>query len=126
MLFGISHCAQNDLSERLEERLKTIYYRESTNREFRRYFSLLRKGKVLEKKGNEIRALDFYCTALFKYNPIGTDYYTRPAIIFERLKRYREAIAVCEMHIKLAKHPDAHMDLDAAEERLARLRKKCA
>lgn len=65
--------------------------------EFKKYAPLFEKGRAVEKAGKIDSALRTYLSILKKYRPVGLDYYTRPAIILEKQKKYEEAIRVCEI-----------------------------
>lgn len=117
----IPHYTQKENIKLLNDRLGTIYYRDSPDLIFDAYFALYKRGLALEKAGRLEEALDFYYWILYMFYPIGTVYFERPAIICEKLKRYDEAILVTKMYVKVAESANAHMDLPAAQRRLNRL-----
>lgn len=63
-------------------------------------YSLYEQAQLLEKNSEVEKALEIYLSILENYEPIGISYYERPAIILEKLKRYKEALGVCDLALK--------------------------
>lgn len=70
--------------------------------EFDLYSPIYKKALALEKRGKIEEALQSYLYILQEYLPIGTVYYTRPAILLERKGDYELAIQICNQAIKVA------------------------
>jgi len=85
------------------------------------YIPRLDEARSLEKLGDIEGALKVYLDIIEQYNPIGTVYYERPAIILERLGRLEQAISVCE---KALANPYLEKSWSLFEKRLNRLKKK--
>ncbi len=92
--------------------------------DFDKYFSIYETARKYEKESNIEVALELYLTILKKYMPIGAAYYDRPAIILEKLKRYDEAIKVCDLAIKNQMEYNLHFDKESFEHRKMRLIEK--
>lgn len=92
-----------------------------SEKDFEKYIKLYEKARELEKLKREDEALEIYLSILDKYIPMGTAYYERPAIIFERKKLYEEAIKICLMAIEAIKNKDFHAPPDEFKHRLKRL-----
>lgn len=86
-------------------------------------FNNLNKGKDLERDKKYEEALMLYFENL-RYQPEGMDYYERPCIVLERLKRYEEAIDICEQAIAMIEVGKFNGDILAFQKRLKRLKKK--
>ena len=93
-------------------------------RDFDKYYKSYEKARDLEKFKKEDEALKIYLSILCKYNPQGTAYYERPAIILERQKRYSEAIKICNMAIRAINSKTFNATTDEFEHRLNRLNSK--
>lgn len=68
-----------------------------SDRTFDEYSKLYEKARSLEKCNEINNALDIYLTILDKYEPIGTSYYERPAILLEKYKMYDKALSICNI-----------------------------
>lgn len=90
---------------------------------FKEYSSLYEKALILEKTDVH-GALDVYFDILNKYIPEGSSYYERPCIILEKLKRYDEAIEICNLAITRVEKNNFHFSADDFKKRLNRLIKK--
>ena len=120
----IPHYDQSEVLSLMTARLGSLYYQPISDSVFDQYYALYQKAYAYEKDGKIDRALDYYFYIILNYTAIGTVYYDRPAIVLEKLKRYEEAAVITQMHVNLAKHPNAKLDLEGAEKRLQRLQKK--
>jgi tetratricopeptide (TPR) repeat protein len=94
------------------------------DKNFSIYSNLYKKARNLEKLKKEDEALKIYLNILNKYNPQGTAYYERPAIILERQKYYKEAVKICTMAIKAINNKNFNADVNEFEHRLNRLNNK--
>lgn len=65
--------------------------------DFPKYFELYENARDHEKNGDTAKALDLYINILSNFEPSGTSYYERPAIILEKQKRYEEALKICNL-----------------------------
>ena len=115
-------------SQRLKEHKAAILLQESKNikknNDFKRYSSLYEKAINLEKINDIDGALDIYFDILNKYIPEGSSYYERPCILLEKLKRYDEAIEICNLAITRIESYNFHFSVDDFKKRLDRLIKK--
>lgn len=91
---------------------------------FNKYFKLYEKAKDLEKKKDVEGALAIYFEILDKYIPEGSVYYERPCIVLEKLKRYDEAIAICNLAITRIDNQIFNFPKEEFEKRLDRLIRK--
>lgn len=73
------------------------------NNNFDAYYKLYEKARTLEKIDNIDEALNIYLDILLKYEPIGTSYYERPAIILEKQKNYAKSLEICELVLNNSK-----------------------
>lgn len=71
------------------------------NEYFTEMHKLIERAKVLERAGREEDALKTYLEIHEKFFPNTSDLFERPAILLEKRKRFKEAIAMCEKAIKL-------------------------
>lgn len=94
------------------------------DKNFDKYFKMYENARKLERSGNVYDALDIYFEILKKYNPIGTVYYERPAIILEKLKRFNEAKQICDRAIKAIENGNFRADSEEFEKRKERLLRK--
>ncbi len=125
MKYVIPHYDRQTNLQMLRRRLQQIEYNAfEVESLFNDVYGLYLKAYQYEKNGDYETALDFYYWLLYTYSPGGTSYFERPAIILEKLKRYEEAAIITQIHIKLARHPDAHLDSAAATKRLRRIESK--
>lgn len=92
--------------------------------EHKEYFPVYQKAVKLEKASDLEKALSLYMQILRKYVPHGTVYYERPAIILERMGRYKEAIAICNMAISALEKRLFNADIEPFLKRKVRLEKK--
>ena len=96
----------------------------SDDKDFDKYSNYFKQARNLEKLKKEDEALKIYLDILNKYEPEGTAYYERPAIILEKQKRYKEAIKLCNMAIKAINNKKFNADVNEFEHRLNRLNNK--
>lgn len=73
------------------------------NNNFDAYYKLYEKARTLEKIDNIDEALNIYLDILLNYEPIGTSYYERPAIILEKQKNYAKSLEICELVLSNSK-----------------------
>lgn len=115
-------------SQKLKEYKATILLHESIiikkNNDFKKYNSLYEKARNFEKTNDIDGALRIYFDILNKYIPEGSSYYERPCIILEKLKRYDEAIEICNLAITRIEHYKFNFPADDFKNRLERLIKK--
>lgn len=71
-----------------------------------------------EKSNNFEEALLLYRMNIALYAPAGMAHYSRPAIMLEKLKRYQEAIEICQLALKRI------IDAKAFQHRICRLHRK--
>lgn len=90
----------------------------------REQFKLLQRAKKMETMGQSNRALDLYLELHDQYTPNMCDAYERPAIILERLKRYDEAIKLCEAAIEGIQNDTLSGTIDKFEKRLESIAEK--
>lgn len=125
MKYVIPHYDRQTNLQMLGRRLQQIEYNAfEAESLFNDKYGLYLRAYQYEKEGDYETALDFYYWLLYTYSPGGAVYFERPAIILEKLKRYEEAVIIVQMQIKLARHPDAHLDPAGALKRLRRLNSK--
>lgn len=91
---------------------------------FKKYSSLYEKARNFEKNNDIDSALNIYLNILDNYIPEGTVYYERPCILLEKLKRYNEAIEICNLAIARIENYDFNFSSDDYKKRLNRLIKK--
>ncbi|MBU5311866.1 hypothetical protein KQI38_07475 [Tissierella carlieri] len=94
------------------------------NNTFMQYSSLYEQARNLEKADNIDGALNIYLDILNKYIPEGSSYYERPCILLEKLKRYDEAIEICDLAIARIENYNFNFSADDFIKRLDRLIKK--
>lgn len=102
--------AQNRINKRQRTNFDIVYNRYN-------------KARELERSGNIDNALKIYLS-LIEYRPPGTDYYTRPCIILEKQKKYKEAIEICNIAIEEINNNNFNADVSEFAKRLERLEKK--
>jgi tetratricopeptide (TPR) repeat protein len=88
-----------------------------------KYIPMIDRALALEKRGKPGEALKVYLRILSRFQPSGTAYYERPAILLDRAGRTTEAIAVTRMALD---NPQLSRSHDDFRKRLARLVKKYA
>lgn len=97
----------------------------SEDQEFDQYYALYLKGLASEKGGDPDKALDIYLYILRNYLPLGTVYYSRPAILFERKGEFSLAIQICKQAIKVHySRKGANLAPEEFEHRIKRLERK--
>lgn len=89
--------------------------------EHNKIYTLYETAYSLEKENSHELALEKYFEILHNYVPIGSTYYKRPAILLEKLKRYEEAIKVCDLAIKYQQENNLHFPKEEFEHRKNRL-----
>lgn len=67
---------------------------------FAEMHKLVERAKTLERVGKDSEALEIYLEVHEKFFPNTSDLYERPAVLLEKKKRFKEAIAMCEKAIK--------------------------
>ncbi|HDK7162141.1 TPA: hypothetical protein PTV34_003508 [Clostridium botulinum] len=92
--------------------------------EHNKIYALYESARSLEKGNLFELALEKYSEILTNYIPTGTLYYERPAILLEKLKRYEEAIKICDLAIKNQQENGLHFPKEEFEHRKDRLVKK--
>lgn len=90
---------------------------------FEKILSQFQKARTLEKENKPNQALAIYLS-LIPHRPEGTDYYTRPCIILEKQKRYKEAIEICTIAIQEIEAKHFNADTQDFYHRRERLTKK--
>lgn len=70
-------------------------------RRFDESISLYNRAIAAEKAGRYNQALKLYLENLDLYSPQGLSHWERPAILLEKLKRYDEALVLCERALAL-------------------------
>ncbi|KOR24141.1 tetratricopeptide repeat protein [Clostridium sp. L74] len=103
-----------------EKRIKNL----KLENEFNKYSLVFDEAREKEKAGYIDEALTTYTNILDNYIPEGSLYYERPAILLEKLKRYEEAIKVCDLAIKNQKENSLHFPKEDFEYRKNRLVRK--
>lgn len=88
------------------------------------YYARYEQAREIERQGDLERALTIYLDIIKYCSPEGTVYYERPAIILEKLGKYKEAIRVCERAIKKINNVTFHADPQEFQKRIDRLNKK--
>jgi len=143
-LRAVLHGNPNELAKRLKKWLKKPSTQPEIEFWFRNYFSkgkelprkkerweiesqvyipLIQEALALEKQGKKEQALAIYLRILAVFEPRGTAYYERPAIILEKAGLIDEAIEICR---KALNNPYLHRSRSDFEKRLQRLEKKLA
>lgn len=113
------------ISSRYKEHLiatlecNTIQLKERTT--FNEYSTLYQKARELEKQKMYEEAIDIYLDIINRYSPSGSAYYERPCILLEKLKRYDEAINICNVAITRTEQYDFNFPVDDFKKRLDRL-----
>lgn len=93
---------------------------------FEEYSDLFTQAFAIEKT-NKDEALKIYEHILSNYVPTGTLYYERPAILYERDKRYDDALRVCNMaleNLRKVNHHTYENSKEDFEKRINRLKVK--
>lgn len=114
------------LREHLIAKLEDDAIRIKEKAVFYEYYSLFTTARNLEKQKLYEEAVNIYLDILKNYNPVGLGpaYYERPCILLEKLKRYDEAIEICNLAISRIDKYNFHFPKDDFEKRLDRLIKK--
>lgn len=94
------------------------------NDQFIEQFKLLKRAKKLEEMNNMDRALDLYIELHEKYDPNTSDAYERPAILFERKKRYQEALDMCYAAIEEIENDRVSGTVDKFQKRIDSIKEK--
>ena len=94
--------------------------------DFDEYYGRFQKAREAERAGRYEEALTAYLEILDEYEPAGTVYYERPAILLEQLGRFDEAIEVCNRAIRAIEREQMHANPDEFQRRIDRLREKQA
>jgi tetratricopeptide (TPR) repeat protein len=97
---------------------------EQWERDHKKYSPIYQKAAAFEKIGDYEKALSLYMQILSKYIPHGTVYYERPTIILERMAKYKEAVAICNVAIFALENRLFNADIELFRKRKARLEKK--
>lgn len=74
---------------------------------FDKSIKLYNKALRLEKAGKIDKAIKIYLKNIRKYRTPGIAHFERPAILLEKEGRYKEAIKVCNMALKLKIVPES-------------------
>lgn len=85
------------------------------------YYPRYLVARELERKARYEDALNIYDLILKVFEPRGTLYYERPAILLERMGRYDEAIVICNRAIRVIEAKLFHGDAEPFRRRRARL-----
>lgn|GEM_PF-2488279 len=85
------------------------------------YYPRYLVAREIERYGMWAEALDIYYLILRVFEPYGTAYYERPAILLERMGRYDEAIGICDRAIKVIEAELFRADAEPFRKRKARL-----
>lgn len=96
------------------------FYNENSDK----YYPLYEEARLLENVGHSEKALDIYLLILNKYIPSGSAYYDRAAIISEKLKKYEQAIMICDLAINNQQLYNLNFPIDTYLNRKKRLVKK--
>lgn len=111
---------QNRLREyEVQEELKRSYFDE--------YYSKFLKAKDLEKAGKIEKALSMYMDVINNYNPEGSSYYERPAIMLEKIKDYKRALSITmlgKQNLITRSINENNIDINYFDNRIARLESK--
>lgn len=70
------------------------------------------EAQELEKREEQLPALEIYRRILSLYNPIGTVYYENPIWILERMGEYEEAIEICNRAIEAIKNKGFNANIE--------------
>lgn len=74
---------------------------EEEKRRFDKSIALYNRALKAEKAGRYNQALKLYLENIDLYSPRGLSHWKRPAILLEKLKRYDEAIEICNQALEL-------------------------
>lgn len=112
----------------LKNRLKEYEVQEELNRKlFDEYYSKFMKAKNLEKAGEIEKALSIYMDVINNYNPKGTSYYERPAIMLEKNKDYKKALSIAMLgkeNLITRSITENGVDISYFDKRISRLEDK--
>lgn len=92
--------------------------------EFRKYSPLFETARQWERQKREDEALAVYMNILSHYEPIGTAYYERHAILLERWGCYEEALKVCMLALRVITTKSFNADPEQFHRRIDRLYRK--
>lgn len=112
----------------LENKLKEYEAQEKLKKNtFNEYYSKFLKAKDLEKAGEIEKALSLYMDVINNYNPEGSSYYERPAIILEKIRDYKRALSISMMgkqNLITRSINENNIDISYFDNRIARLESK--
>lgn len=94
---------------------------------FNEYYSKFLKAKDLEKAGEIEKALSLYMDVINNYNPEGSSYYERPAIMLEKIRDYKRALSISMMgkqNLITRSINENNIDISYFDNRIARLESK--
>lgn len=92
---------------------------------FETIYNVFAKGQLLEKQKEPHLALNYYLMLLLNVVPLGDAYYLRPAILLERFKYYKAALAVCKLRKVYLHRENSYIEkIVEWEKREARLNSK--
>lgn len=123
----LSNAVKTDNNKELKKIEKSLEAQNRISKRQRTNFDIVynkyNKARELERSGNTDKALKIYLS-LIEYRPPGTDYYTRPCIILEKQKKYKEAIEICDIAIEEINNNNFNANVSEFTKRLERLKKK--
>lgn len=114
----------NELENKLKEYEAQEKLKQNT---FNEYYSKFLKAKDLEKAGEIEKALSLYMDVINNYNPEGSSYYERPAIILEKIRDYKRALSISMMgkqNLITRSINENNIDISYFDNRIARLESK--
>lgn len=97
---------------------------EQWEKEHKQYSPIYQLALALEKTGDYAKAVSLYMQILNKHIPHGTAYYERPAIILEKMAKYKEAVVICNLAISAIENRLFNADIEPFVKRRTRLEKK--
>lgn len=114
----------NELENKLKEYEAQEKLKQNT---FNEYYSKFLKAKDLEKAGEIEKALSLYMDVINNYNPEGSSYYERPAIMLEKIRDYKRALSISMMgkqNLITRSINENNIDISYFDNRIARLESK--
>lgn len=114
----------NELENKLKEYEAQEKLKQNT---FNEYYSKFLKAKDLEKAGEIEKALSLYMDVINNYNPEGSSYYERPAIMLEKIRDYKRALSISMMgkqNLITRSINENNIDISYFDNRIARLENK--
>lgn len=114
----------NELKNKLKEYEAQEKLKQNT---FNEYYSKFLKAKDLEKAGEIEKALSIYMDVINNYNPEGSSYYERPAIMLEKIRDYKSALSISMMgkqNLITRSINENNIDISYFDNRIARLESK--